>query len=506
MPEPSSVASPAANGPPLRSVVPLAGEPSPTRSTVASQEAQTSARPSPARASLAELLAALSVALDVTEGLPRGHASRTALIAGRVAATWAVDSATERDLVIASFLKDAGCSSNAAAVASIFGKDDLAIKARYLLTDRSLLDRARFAIGVLPATEPLPTRLRRLIRLAIQGTQLQRAVEQLRCERGAAIARQMGFGEAVAGAVQDVHEHWDGKGQPMGRRGEEISPLARVVAACAGLDALWQAHGKGAARRTLRRRRGTWYEPVVVDTLLALIDAHELDWIQALAPGQLQVAVHALLGSTTAAETEIDRVALGFAEIIDSKSPYTGRHSRRTSTIARRLAGQMGLGQSEVVDVARAGLLHDIGKLGIPNTILDKAEPLTPQEWEVIRRHPLLSWDILSLIPSFEEVADMAASHHERLDGTGYFRGRAGEALSLGARIVAVADVFEALTAHRPYRSALPAEEALAVMRTMVGDHLAAEVVGALPDVLPDLTETEVPILLTDPPDQAQRV
>ena len=166
----------------------------------------------------------------------------------------------------------------------------------------------------------------------------------------------------------------------------------------------------------------------------------------------------------------------------------------------------MGLGPSEVVDVARAGLLHDIGKLGIPNTILDKAEPLTPREWEVIRRHPLLSWEILSPIPSFETVADMAASHHERLDGSGYFRGRAGEALSLGTRIVAVADVFEALTAHRPYRSAMPVEEAVAVMRTMVGDHLAAEVVAALPDTVAGLTAIPEPILLTDPPDQAQRV
>jgi len=495
-----------AGGPPPRPAIPLADRPSPSISARASQLVRTSVTPSPARATLAELVAALSVALDVTEGLPRGHASRTALIAGRVAAAWELDSATRRDLVFASFLKDSGCSSNAAAVASIFGTDDLAIKARYLLTDRSLLDRARFAIGVLPPSEPLPTRLRRLIRLALRGTQLQRAVEQLRCERGAAIARHMGFGEAVAAAVHDVHEHWDGNGQPMGRRGEEISHLARVVAACAGLDAVWRAHGKAAARRTLRRRRGTWYEPLVVDTLLALIDRHELDWIQELGQAQLQVAVNALLGGEVAAETEIDRVALGFAEIIDSKSPYTGLHSRRTSAIARRLAERMGLGPSEVVDVARAGLLHDIGKLGIPNTILDKAEPLTPREWEVIRRHPLLSWEILSPIPSFETVADMAASHHERLDGSGYFRGRAGEALSLGTRIVAVADVFEALTAHRPYRSAMPVEEAVAVMRTMVGDHLAAEVVAALPDTVAGLTAIPEPILLTDPPDQAQRV
>jgi putative nucleotidyltransferase with HDIG domain len=426
------------------------------------------------------LLAALSTALDLTEGQLPGHAVRTAFLAMRVADELALDNDARTTVFHTAFLKDAGCSSNAAAVSSIFGGDDIELKGRQSVIDRSLLASAAFAIRSLPSTEPLPRRLRRLIHLGLKGPQERTAIEQLRCERGASIARKAGFGDDVASAVHDVHEHWDGGGQPRHIAGDDIHPHARIVSSCAALDVFASRHGRKAAVETLTARRGRWYEPAVVDILLSLIDRGVLGELDApdlvgrtldLAPPGIEV---------DGASTDVDRLALAFAEIVDAKSPFTGSHSQSVAGIAERIAIDLGLPDADVVDVRRAALLHDIGKLGVPNSILDKPARLEASEFEVIRRHPELSLRILSPVPAFAAVAEMAACHHERLDGRGYFRGLTEPELSMGARIVAVADVYEALTANRPYRPAMPREAALAILREEAGRHLASDVVETL--------------------------
>jgi HD-GYP domain-containing protein (c-di-GMP phosphodiesterase class II) len=143
----------------------------------------------------------------------------------------------------------------------------------------------------------------------------------------------------------------------------------------------------------------------------------------------------------------------------------------------------LGLPSAGVIDIRRAGLLHDLGKLGVPNMILDKPARLDASEFELIKRHPELTLRILEEIPTFGDVAQVAASHHERLDGRGYFRGLTEPELALGARIVAVADVYEALTADRPYRPAMPVEQATAILREEANGHLASDVVEALINV-----------------------
>jgi HD-GYP domain-containing protein (c-di-GMP phosphodiesterase class II) len=135
----------------------------------------------------------------------------------------------------------------------------------------------------------------------------------------------------------------------------------------------------------------------------------------------------------------------------------------------------------------RAGLLHDIGKLGVSNRILDKPGKLTPAEWTAVRNHPQWSLQILERVSAFRDLALIAAAHHERLDGSGYFKGLGAERLDLSSRILAVADVAEALSAARPYRDALPADEVLAIMRRDAGHALDAEAFAALEELLPSL-------------------
>lgn len=426
------------------------------------------------------LMAALSTALDLTEGQLPGHSLRTCYLAMRLADALGLSAVERETLFFASFLKDAGCSSNAAAVTRIFGVDDIALKGRQSTVDRSIIAYAAFAIRNLPASEPLPLRLRRLIRIGLGGRASQRAVEQIRCERGASIARKAGFGEAVAATVHDVHEHWDGGGNPRGLRGQAIDRLARILAACQGLDVFVSTKGRADAIRVLAERRGTWYDPEVAGALLDATSVGLLD----------DLAAPDLVGRTMSFEPDsvirlsddaaIDRIAASFADIVDAKSPYTGSHSKHVAELAEGVAVRMGLAPGDVIDVRRAGLLHDLGKLGVPNMILDKPARLEPAEFQIIKRHPELTLRILSQIPTFASVAELAACHHERLDGRGYFRGLTAPAIALGARIVAVADVWEALSADRPYRAAMPTEQALAIMREETGDHLAADAVEAL--------------------------
>ncbi len=396
-----------------------------------------------------ELLAALSVALDLTEGQRAGHALHTAYLALKLADRIGLPQETRRAVLYTALLKDAGCSSNAAAVTRIFGINDQELKARQSVAGRSVLAMAYLSIRSLP-NEPLPLQLRRLIVLALSGTRERRAVEELRCERGADIARKIGCSDEVAQAIMDLHEHWDGRGLPRGLRGDAVPLLSRIVTVSAGLD------------------------------IFASVRLDEL------ASPSLKEYVFSADGDRAIAfsdDAHIDRIASAFADIVDAKSPWTGRHSQRVAAIGGSLARRLGLSGDRLRDVRIGALLHDLGKLGVPNTILDKTESLAPEEWAVIKRHPQLSREILRQIELFAAVAEIAACHHERLDGKGYFRGLSADSLSLSARIVAVADVFEAMTSERPYRPAMTQERALAIMRKSSGDHLAAEVIGALSDV-----------------------
>ena len=432
------------------------------------------------------LLGALSTALDLTEGQLPGHSLRTCFLAMRVADALDLPAVDRRDLFHAAFLKDAGCSSNAAAVTRIFGGEDQVLKGRQATIGRSLLAHAAFTIRNLPATEPLPLRLRRLIRIGLSGRREQQQVEQIRCERGASIARKAGFSDRAGWAVHDVHEHWDGGGQPRGLHGDEIDPLARIIAACQGLDVFLSTRGRAEALRVIAGRSGSWYDPDVSATLLDLSSRGLLD----------DLAAPDLVGRTSELEpggiveiadgAAIDRIAEAFADVVDAKSPYTGTHSRRVADVAQRIGVAMGLAPGDVVDVRRAGLLHDLGKLGVPNSILDKPSRLEPEEFAIIQRHPELTLRILMPIPTFAAVAELAACHHERLDGRGYFRNLSAHSLAVGARIVAVADVWEALTADRPYRAAMDLEAALGIMRAETGDHLAGEVVSILESIIAD--------------------
>jgi putative nucleotidyltransferase with HDIG domain len=166
-----------------------------------------------------------------------------------------------------------------------------------------------------------------------------------------------------------------------------------------------------------------------------------------------------------ASEANLDNICLAFADVIDAKSPFTYRHSAGVAGAAVAIGRTLAMSESEVTLLRRAALLHDIGKLAVSNSILDKPGKLTNEEWAVVRKHPDYSHQVLKRIPGFGDLSEIAASHHEKLDGSGYFRNLDAAHLSLPTRILVVSDIFDALAARRPYRDALPLETVFEIMQ-----------------------------------------
>jgi HD-GYP domain-containing protein (c-di-GMP phosphodiesterase class II) len=169
----------------------------------------------------------------------------------------------------------------------------------------------------------------------------------------------------------------------------------------------------------------------------------------------------------------------GWSRALDLRDKETEGHTQRVTEMAVHLATDMGIGEGPLMDIRRGALLHDIGKMGIPDAILLKSGPLTDDEWEIMRRHPLYAYELLSPITFLQPSLDIPYCHHEKWDGSGYPRGLKGEEIPLAARIFAVVDVYDALRSDRPYRLAWPEEEVLEHIKFLSGTHFEPAVVEA---------------------------
>ena len=164
-------------------------------------------------------------------------------------------------------------------------------------------------------------------------------------------------------------------------------------------------------------------------------------------------------------------------QMLDLKDLNTGVHGTRLAEWAVRIGQELGLDERALEDVEVAALLHDAGKVSVPDAILKKPGPLTPEEWKVMRMHPEFSWAVLRLVPGLERASLFALHHHEKYDGSGYPGGLRGEDIPIGARIVSVIDAFDAMVASRPYKEGLPCEEALRRLIVDSGHHFDPVVV-----------------------------
>jgi putative nucleotidyltransferase with HDIG domain len=429
-----------------------------------------------------EIIAALSVALDITQGHPEGHCMRTALIGMRLAEELRLPTGEGWALFYALLLKDLGCSSNAAKIAYLFGADDRLVKRSTRLVDWTKTRQAFTHCWKHCASGG--STLKKLLKfagIATLGKRGGQKIAEIRCQRGADIARMLRLPEATAEAIYNLDEHWNGGGNPCGLKGIEIPLPARICCLAQTVEVFFTAYGLNAALDVAQQRSGEWFDPELVSVVLAL--KYDGRFWERLATANLVEE----LGSWEPAENVLpcdeaclDRVAEAFAKVVDAKSPWTYQHSTRVAEITLGVARQFDCPAELSCDLRRAALLHDIGKLGVSNLILDKPGKPTPEEMAEIQRHPAYSQRILEQVTAFGALAEICGGHHERLDGNGYHRGLAGDQIPWLTRVLTVADVCEAMSAKRPYRDAMSWEQVRETLRRDAGKGVDPDCLAAL--------------------------
>lgn len=431
---------------------------------------------------LSEVLAGLTAALDITEGQPVGHSVRSCMIGMRIAERIGMAEDERADLLYALLLKDLGCSSNAAKMCYLFGTDDRKAKRNLKLARwTTMLGGALYsARQVLPDGTPW-ARMRKFIGLGLEGSGAAQQLVAIRCERGADLADMLGLSHRVREAIRGLDEHWNGDGHPRGLRHHEISLESRIMGLAQTVEVFFTASGGDDAMSMARERSGSWLDPELVGALdsihadggfwAELAGESLLDRVLALEPADRVV---------TATDESLDAAARVFSWVIDAKSPWTLLHSENVARIAGGMARELGMSEEEQRDIRRAGLLHDIGKLGVSNLILDKPSKLDAAEWAALRDHPAYTRWILQRVRHFSKFAESAAAHHERLDGKGYDLGLGADQLGRLERILTLADRYEAMSAYRPYRAETPIGEVLRVLADDRGSGVCPEAFEAL--------------------------
>jgi HD-GYP domain-containing protein (c-di-GMP phosphodiesterase class II) len=333
---------------------------------------------------------------------------------------------------------------------------------------------------VMPDGAPLQRVLHAAV-FALEGSGGPRKISQMRCEAGADFAQRLGFAKGTATAILHLDERWDGRGYPWGLKEDEISLSGRIACLAQSIETWFRAGGPEAAAKIAQDRRGTWFDPSLVGAFRSF-SGEAAFWtrIAGSDPWADVAGLEPAQEVFPADGAALDRIARIFAEVVDTKSPWTWRHSEGVAQIAVGIAKVLGLPEESLSRIHRAGLLHDLGKLGVSNLILDKPGNLTSEEYVELRRHPEFTHQILGSIAAYQDIAEMAATHHERLDGRGYHRGIPAIDLPVESRLLVVADICEALSARRPYRDAMPRERVHEILTKDAGTAVCPECVEAL--------------------------
>jgi HD-GYP domain-containing protein (c-di-GMP phosphodiesterase class II) len=415
---------------------------------------------------LTELLAALSLGTDLGMGHRMEHVLRQSFLALRLAERLDLPPAEREVVYYTSLLAWVGCHVDAYEQAKWFG-DDRAVKHEIRQVDLGRpIESAAFTLQHLGGGAPLLARARLGVAFLAEGRHDVDAMFDNHWRTADALAERLGLGQAVRDSVAQTFERWDGKGVPAGVGGEHLLIATRLVNLSDVVEVFHLAGGVEAAVAVARTRAGTQFDPALVELLEAEADRLFAE-LESVTSWDAAMSVMPGLGAELTF-AELDSALEAVADFVDLKSPYTIGHSRNVADLASAAARAAGLPRDDVTALRRAALVHDLGRLGVSNSVWDKAAPLTQGERERVRMHPYLTERMLASSPPLATVAALAAQHHERLDGSGYPRGLSGEHLSPAARILAVADTYRAKAEPRPHRLEWTPDE--------IAGHLRSEV------------------------------
>ena len=422
---------------------------------------------------MGELVAVLALGQDNSFGQPLETQMRSALLA-----IWLAEAAglpaRDRDTAYwAAQLRYLGCTAHAHEVAVFFG-DDIQTRARTTTYDASSpaeVLRDAIAHG-LPERRGL-ARLGAVAAIMAGGRKFAEMNFRSGCEAADILAARLGMAQPVRDALACTFERWNGKGQPNRVKGERIPVPMRIVHLVQDAEALARLSSPEEAITAIQKRSGRAYDPDLVDEFVPIAAGmfarlDELDpWDAALAcePEPRR----ALDGAA------LDEALEVVADFTDLKSPFTAGHSRQVAALTAAACERAGLPPAEVRRARRAGLVHDLGRTAIPNSIWDKPGPLTRAERDRVQLHPALTEKMLRRAGALDALNPVAACHHEKPDGSGYFKGLTSHQLSPAARILGAADRYQAMTQRRAHRPAMSPEAAAAELRRMAA---AADVDG----------------------------
>ncbi|MGI6092060.1 MAG: HD domain-containing protein [Veillonellaceae bacterium] len=383
------------------------------------------------------LIKALSLALELSSGGLSRHHWRTAMISDRIAQQLKLDAANRQVLLYAALLHDIGAASNWA-------------EKRKLQTFETNWNVYTHA------------------------------------EEGYKLLKDSAQFKELAVPIRHHHDSWNGV-NPSGLAGNDIPLVSRIINLADRLEILVRDNinifeQKSGIMAAIRSLSGTSFDPELVE-LLTSIASKEGFWLDLVNPYYYGNFFHNInsLGRISLDIDDVTNIAELFATVIDNTSRFTARHSHSVAIAAQFLARNKGYSTEEIKMMRVAGLLHDLGKLAVPNEILEKPGKLTADEFTIIKQHPYYTYRILEQIDGFDIIAEWAAFHHETPDGIGYPFRIANHSLKLGSRIVAVADVFAALTENRPYRPQMPWAKVENIMGSMAANRkLDADIVADL--------------------------
>jgi HD-GYP domain-containing protein (c-di-GMP phosphodiesterase class II) len=404
---------------------------------------------------------------DLAARHPPEEALRACVLATHMADDMGLGLQDASHVYYTTLLRFVGCTAPMPEYAASLGNVDNDMRPRGDMTDLANPKEAFALLFSLGSAMPAWRRPALWAAFLVRGRSVGRIGVRADCEVAARMARRFRLHDTVAVSLYQTFERWDGHGMPQGLAKDAIALAARVAHVAFAAVMFHDVGGREAAVEAIRRWSGRGLDPGIAqrflrrsDELLKTVESEDI-WMDALAsePAPRQLVP----------ESRLDEVVQGFADFVDLKATCLHGHSAGVAALADGAARACKLSELEVTSLRRAGFLHDLGRAGVATSVWDKPGPLSISEWEQVRLHPYHTERILSRSPALAPLAQLAGMHHERLDGSGYHRGAPAAAQPRAARILAAADVYQALTEERPHRRALAPEAAARVLEAQPG-------------------------------------